>query len=77
MTEYTQKKNSGQKLRNTYFNEQEVKGEPKEELQTSSQRSKKRTRSCWKPKKEFKKQQVPTLPKADDKLKQIKVWSLG
>lgn len=76
MTEYTQKENSGQKLRNTYFNEQEVKREPKKELQTSSQRSKK-TRSTWKPKQEFQKQQMPTLPKADDRLKQTKVWSLG
>lgn len=39
-----------------------------EELQMSSQRSKRRTESSLKPKEESKKQQVP---------KQMKIWSLG
>lgn len=66
----------GTEIEEHILNEQEVKREPKKELQTSSQRSKK-TRSTWKPKQEFQKQQMPTLPKADDRLKQTKVWSLG
>lgn len=54
--------------------EQELK-EGKKELQISSQRSKRKRRSTWKPK--LRKKQVPVLPKADDRLKQRQVWNLG